>query len=93
MVTGRVLDADSEPIANAQVQLMKHRYQQGKKDLAAVGFAQTNDLGDYRIFGVGPGRYFLNVSYPQNQNFGTADKSANAIPQEGYRLIYYPGVA
>lgn len=92
VITGRVVDTDNEPVGGAQVQLMQPQYLRGKRELQSTGFNSTNDLGEYRIYGVGPGRYYINVSYRGEQNFGTADRSAAAAPQEGFLPVYYPGV-
>ncbi len=92
IVTGRVVDADAEPIAGAQIRLMQQQYARGKRELQNAGFAQTNDLGEYRIYGVAPGRYFLNVAYA-DQSMNIIDKSPPGTQQEGYLPMYYPGVA
>jgi protocatechuate 3,4-dioxygenase beta subunit len=92
VVTGRIQDVDNEPVANVSVQLMQHQFQKGKRELVSSGFSQTNDLGEYRIFGVAPGRYYLNATYRSQGDFGTTDKSANPSQVEGYPPLYYPGV-
>ncbi len=95
VISGRVLDEDGEVMANVLVQAMTHRYVQGKRQLVPAGSSSTNDLGEYRIFGLGPGRYYLSANY-RNQQMGwmavdhTAGVAPNA-PEEGYALTYYPG--
>jgi Carboxypeptidase regulatory-like domain len=60
VVTGRVLDLDGEPMVATSVQLLKHRYTElGQRELVPVNVGQTNDLGEYRVFGLPPGRYFI----------------------------------
>ena len=57
IVLGRVVDEDGEPVINAQVQLLRLHYAQGKRQLGEahrwppIG---TNDLGEYRVFGLDP---------------------------------------
>ena len=63
VIIGRVVDEDGEPVANAQVQAMRYRFTQGKKQLQPFGFGSTNDLGEYRMFGLAPGRYYLSATY------------------------------
>ena len=50
-----------------------------------MGEARTNDLGEYRIFGLAPGQYFVE-----------ADKQPRLFSvlkaEPGYVPIYYPGV-
>src|SRR5260370_38108059 len=72
---------------------MAYRYQQGRKQLSFAGGGSTDDLGDYRIFGVAPGKYFLSAT-ANNQTFAFAqDRSAAPPPDEDYVLTYYPGTA
>ncbi len=93
VITGRVLDEDGEPVANAQVQPLRYRYVNGgRKQLMPYGGATTNDLGEYRIFGLAPGRYYLSATYRPAMMFEPAvDRSANQQPEEGYVPTYYPG--
>ena len=63
VISGRVLDEDGEPVANVQIQAMTHRYVQGRRQLMPMGGASTNDLGEYRVFGLAPGRYILTANY------------------------------
>ena len=96
VVTGRVTDLDGEPLASANVQLMRFKYsQQGQRQLVPFNAAQTNDLGEYRLFGVPPGKYFVGVAPPGRMAYwgahdGTSDQDAGA---EGPVGTYYPGTA
>ena len=95
VMSGRILDEDGEPLAYVQVQVLTHRYMQGKKQLMPAGGSSTNDLGEYRIFGLAPGRYYLSATYrPQTMAWQTVDRTAGAGPnqqEEGYAPTYYPG--
>jgi len=91
VVAGRVVDEDGEPVPYVRVQLMTYRYLQGRKQLTYANGASTDDLGDYRIFGVAPGKYFVSAT-ATNQNFPAAqDRSATPQPDEDYVPTYYPG--
>lgn len=59
VITGRILDEDGEPMAGVQVEAMRYRYTQGKKTLSAYKTATSNDLGQYRIYGLPPGQYLV----------------------------------
>jgi hypothetical protein len=58
-ISGRIRDANGEPKAFARVQVMETFYQDGQKRLYILQVAQTNDLGEYRFFGLPPARYFV----------------------------------
>lgn len=62
VVWGRVTNIRGEAERNVSVQLLKVRYDQGKRGLIAVETTSTNDLGEYRIFGIPPDRYFLSAT-------------------------------
>src|SRR5207248_5219136 len=38
------------------------------RQLAPIGSGQTNDLGEYRIFGLMPGSYFVAAQTPQDES-------------------------
>src|SRR5581483_7775878 len=70
----------------------KYQYMNGKRQLMPVSGGQTNDLGEYRIFGLAPGRYYLNATYRSEMMFEPQmDRSARPAPEEGYVPTYYPG--
>jgi protocatechuate 3,4-dioxygenase beta subunit len=66
VIAGRVLDEEGEPVANVDVQVLRQQYMQGRKQMARTGGASTNDLGEYRVFGLPPGRYYVSANFRQN---------------------------
>ena len=92
VITGRVTDEEGEPLAHVSVQPMMYRYMQGRRQLMPSGGAQTNDLGEYRIFGLAPGRYYLSATWRvMGMGMGAVDRSASNQPEEGFAPTYYPG--
>ena len=80
VVSGRVLTLDGEPAAQATVQAYAYRYSNGQRELAEVKDTRTNDLGEYRLFWLEPGDYFVSVKTDENQDgapVGTVDVSQN----------------
>jgi len=72
-ITGRVFDRDGEPLAYVGVQATKYVYQDGERVLNVAQTALTNDLGEYRLFWLQPGQYFVSTTYdasPQRGGFG-----------------------
>jgi protocatechuate 3,4-dioxygenase beta subunit len=66
VITGRVLDEEGEPVTGANVQVSRQIYAQGRKQMSRAGASSTNDLGEYRVFGLAPGRYFVSADARQN---------------------------
>jgi hypothetical protein len=42
---------------------MRYGFAQGKRQLTPYGSGMTDDLGEYRIFGLEPGKYYLTASW------------------------------
>lgn len=80
-ITGHVYDEDGEPVTSAEVQVLHFQYEDGIRKLLSAQETQTDDLGEYRIFGLNPGRYYIAVSYDPNRL---------GIPAGGYATQYYP---
>jgi hypothetical protein len=97
LVTGRVVDENGEPLDGVQMMLVRSSYINGVKSLQQMGGQQTDDRGQFRIFDVQPGRYYLMAS-PQNASLrqamnAPADRTHSSIPEEGYALQVYPGAS
>lgn len=93
VVTGRVVDEDNEPMVNVTVQLMARGYQNGKRTLVSSEQSATNDKGEYRIFGVGPGRYWAMAHTGNLMMIGLETEVRSAKGgQTSYPATYYPGV-
>jgi len=61
VISGRVLDEDGEAVPGAMVRVMRYQYQQGDRRLTQAGTAQTDDRGQYRVWGLMPGDYYVNA--------------------------------
>jgi protocatechuate 3,4-dioxygenase beta subunit len=68
VIAGRVLDEDGEPVSYVDVQVLRQIRAQGRKQMSRTGAASTNDLGEYRVFGLTPGRYYVSATSRRNQN-------------------------
>jgi protocatechuate 3,4-dioxygenase beta subunit len=77
----------------AAVNIMEERYFRGRRTLTGRGSGAVNDLGEYRIAGLQPGRYFVAVQ-PRG-DYGPAPFRVRPQGQEvdrNYVTVYYPGV-
>src|SRR5882672_1473280 len=66
-ISGRVIDAEGRPVGNVEVQAMKGSYPEGRRTLSPVQSVRTNDLGEYRLFWLEPGRYYVSATHPKAQ--------------------------
>jgi carboxypeptidase family protein len=101
-ITGRILDEFGDPAPGVQVTSMRYIYVNGERRLqVAGGSASTNDLGEYRIYGLIPGQYFVSATL-RPMTFGgdaTPDPTAylptlfpgTGNPAEAQRLTAVPG--
>ncbi len=62
VIVGRVLNRAGDPLPRVYVRVMKPISQQGDRILTSVAQAQTNDLGEYRLYGLQPGQYFISAA-------------------------------
>jgi beta-lactamase regulating signal transducer with metallopeptidase domain len=60
-ISGRIVDRDGEPLGRAQVQALQPAYREGRKILKIVQSVQTNDVGEYRLFWLPPGSYYISA--------------------------------
>ncbi len=97
-VAGRVTDSDNQPLVGAVVQLSKVYAQGWRSYLSTVTQATTNDLGEYRIFGLRPGRYYVGAYYhDQGSRLGLRKQAlqgnrseASEVYPKDYAVTYYP---
>jgi hypothetical protein len=91
IITGHVSDEFGEPIADVRVAPMRYQYVQGRRQLNPAGrVSTTNDIGEFRIFGLAPGQYFISASTQANFAAGILDSGASD-DRSGYAPSYYPG--
>jgi hypothetical protein len=94
VIAGRITDEFGEPITGVQVEAYRYQYGPGgERSLAnsgGFGLALTDDLGQFRVFGLMPGEYVLDA-VPRTR-FDDAAGTARAAG-DGFAPTYYPGTA
>ena len=101
VVRGRVTDEDGDPMVNAQVTVLRQTYVGGRSRWEQAGAERTNDLGEYRVAGLGAGNYYVSVSPPPDFKSmieaagadarAANERSAATSYQTSYQTTYYPG--
>src|SRR2546429_7592 len=101
IVRGHVVVADSgqplrkaqvraylvEPPAGVAVGAMQARVDNGRPEPQRLGNASTNDLGEFRIFGLMPGQYYVQGTW--RRFGGPADPTSP--DRTGYPETFFPG--
>jgi Carboxypeptidase regulatory-like domain len=94
VISGRITDEDGEPAPHVTVEAVRYHRWEGKRQLQIYGQSQTNDLGEFRLFELAKGRYFVRAKLrgswqPALRESGAGDPSSSA--QTGYAPVYFPG--
>ena len=92
VITGKIVDTEGDPIPNASIQAMPPG-PGGARFTGYQGFGNTNDLGDFRIPNLRPGKYLLLLSAsggPRVSKRVEADKDQSK-EELNYVPTYYPG--
>ena len=85
VITGAVVDEFGDWLVNSTVRAMRVEFLKGKRELVPAGSsATTNDIGEFRIFGLATGAYYVSVI--SRVAFGQVGQADSAYPP-----TYYPG--
>ena len=90
VVTGRAVDEDGEPLGRVQVQFLRPMYTNGRKTLSGSVTASTDDRGEYRAFGLAPGKYYACAIYEPSGHMMQTPEIRKETSQEGYAPTFYP---
>ncbi|HYT67906.1 MAG TPA: carboxypeptidase-like regulatory domain-containing protein [Vicinamibacterales bacterium] len=98
VLVGRIVDEFGEAVAEAEVTAMRMQFQNGKRRLVPSGRnGQTNDLGQFRIYGLPPGEYYVSASLRNMSSMmidmlgGGPGGPTGSNQNSGYASTYYPG--
>jgi len=87
---GRITDEFGEPVANASVTAMRYGYVGGARRMMPGGQNSrdtTDDQGQFRLFGLPPGDYFVSATL----RTGGQEVTDPMGELSGYAATYYPG--
>jgi hypothetical protein len=94
VLAGTVRETDGEPLAGAQVAVFTVKYWNGLRSIEQVADTHTDDLGQYRISNLPPGKYYLRADPHRDDEPRQAgeDHSPKSAPPEALLPALYPGV-
>ena len=61
-IVGSIRDDHGEPLAGVQVQALTYTYVQGNRTLTSSRQTTTNDVGEYRLYWLSPGDYYISAT-------------------------------
>lgn len=93
VITGKVVDEDGEPMMNTMVSVFR-RTPLSRQPTGMIGMS-TNDLGEFRIAGLSPGRFVLRAEARGMMSSPAAPPAAGLKGEGtlGYIPTYYPSAA
>jgi hypothetical protein len=90
VISGKLVDEFGDPVTGALVRALRYKYQDGQRQLTPIAdgmeaFMQggvTDDLGNYRVYGLTPGDYYIcAVFVPRGES----------VSSIGHPPTYFPG--
>ena len=88
VISGRIVDETNDPVRDVEVRLLAVEHYRGREFLNTMSSAVSDDRGEYRIFDIRPGSYFVLAEHNLNKEW---KKQTGAVPVRGSRLdIAYP---
>jgi hypothetical protein len=91
VIAGRVLNRDGDPIPGVTVQAIRSSSTTGVRRYSVTGSAATNDLGEYRIFGLTPGVYYVAATYRGDSGSAAVYYPATPEVSRAARVDVQPG--
>ena len=90
VIAGKVLDQDGDPVASALVQVLRMAYVRGRRQAQPTGAGSTNDLGEFRVSNLAPGRYYISAT-DSRTTLNTPERAGHSgEAQEGNIMTFYP---
>ncbi|HEY4364012.1 MAG TPA: carboxypeptidase regulatory-like domain-containing protein [Bryobacteraceae bacterium] len=95
VLSGKVRFEDAELAIGARVEMFRAVRLRGRRTYQSVGGTLTDDRGEFRIFGLQPGEYFLAASYDRSLTPGfkeqpRKDAQGRELPALGYAMTFFP---
>jgi hypothetical protein len=96
VLAGKVRMDDGEPGVGVRVELYREYRTRGRHGYGVVSAVATNDRGEYRVYGLQPGAYFVAAVYdkaplvPGAQDQPPTDALGRELPLTGYTTTFFP---
>lgn len=88
-VSGRITDPLGEPLEGIKVQVLRQMYDEwGNEGFAEGAAGRTNDRGEYRLYWITPGRYYISAGFDESD---APPPNTNEPVRSQYAISHYPG--
>ena len=92
VISGRIVDWEGDPVRGAQVVASQDLPSRNPRALA-VRPITSNDRGEYRLFGLAPGAYYVRATVRDSSNMpGDNEKVRGLVPPTAFVATYYPSI-
>jgi hypothetical protein len=91
VISGKVFDTDGEPLRDAGVSASPASSSSSGMPQAQQFRGTTNDLGEYRIPDLPPGKYLVEASVPGRTPLSSQTDKSAAKERLIYAMTYFPG--
>jgi protocatechuate 3,4-dioxygenase beta subunit len=85
VISGHITNERDEPMPGVLVQATRASYRNGRREFADSRNGFTDDRGEFRIWGLAPGRYYVKATNPRNGERGQSQAQV-------YVPTFFPGV-
>jgi hypothetical protein len=94
-ISGRIVDDLGEPIASVEVMVQRFAYMGGSRRLVPAGAQggndRTDDLGQFRLYGLPPGEYYVSATLRNMEFMGPNAMVVASGQSDGYAATFFPG--
>jgi hypothetical protein len=92
VLEGTVSSQYGEPLAGVFIGLFEHGVVDGVRSVLPGRSAMTNDRGQFRIWDLQPGTYYVQARrLAGSTSLAVGDRSVHYTPWEGFRPVYFGG--
>jgi hypothetical protein len=102
VISGRITNRFGQPLVGARVRAMKPWIQENQRSLRVMQEVVTNDLGEYRLIWLLPGRYYVSATYVDfqggaqlviNPDANTPANPSRSVPRQVTATPLFTGLA
>ena len=91
VIKGRILDSYGDPVSGILVHALQPRIENGHRRLEMRHWARSNDRGDYRLWDLAPGRYYVKVVGRSAATMIYVGELRLPASDEAFAPVYYGG--